>query len=41
MAVPKDVWNVLTHLRCGPMLSYYTVRDGVWHGAALVVTADK
>jgi hypothetical protein len=28
-------------LMCGPMLSYYTIEDGVWHGAAMVVTADE
>lgn len=27
--------------RCGPMVSYYTIKDGVWHGAAMVVTADE
>lgn len=27
-------------LMCGPLLSYYTVKDGVWQGGALVVTAD-
>lgn len=26
--------------RCGPLLSYYTVKDGIWYGAAMVVTAD-
>ncbi|EKD05691.1 hypothetical protein A1Q2_00015 [Trichosporon asahii var. asahii CBS 8904] len=26
---------------CGPLLNYYSVVNGVWHGAALVVTADK
>jgi hypothetical protein len=25
---------------CGPMLVYHTVKDGVWHGAAMIVTAD-
>lgn len=24
--------------RCGPLLSYYTVKDGVWQGGALVVS---
>ncbi|KAL1409475.1 hypothetical protein Q8F55_003458 [Vanrija albida] len=28
-------------LMCGPLLSYYTILDGVWYGAALVVTADN
>lgn len=28
-------------LMCGPMLSYYTIKDGIWHGAAMAVTADE
>lgn len=23
--------------RCGPLISYYTIKDNIWHGAALVV----
>ncbi|ORY35022.1 putative plasma membrane protein [Naematelia encephala] len=38
-----DVTNRMEpHLQmmCGPLLSYYTVKDNVWYGAALVVSAD-
>ncbi|TXT06137.1 hypothetical protein VHUM_03610 [Vanrija humicola] len=28
-------------LMCGPLLSYYTIEDGIWYGAAMVVTADR
>lgn len=36
-----DARLVADILRCGPLLSYFTVQEGVWYGAAMVVTADE
>ncbi|KAL7424856.1 hypothetical protein Q5752_000541 [Cryptotrichosporon argae] len=36
-----DVMDPHLQLMCGPLLAYYTVKDDVWHGAALVVTLDE
>ena len=35
--------SMTPHLRfmCGPLLRYDTVIDGVWYGAAMIVTADQ
>ncbi|KAI9511315.1 hypothetical protein F5148DRAFT_1274284 [Russula earlei] len=38
----KKMMNPYLQFMCGPLLRYDTVdRDGVWHGAALIVTADS
>ncbi|KAF8479014.1 hypothetical protein DFH94DRAFT_693399 [Russula ochroleuca] len=36
----KTTMQPYLQFMCGPLLRYDTIEDGVWHGAALIVTAD-
>lgn len=36
----RERMNPHLQLMCGPLISYYTVKDGIWQGAAMVVSLD-